>query len=125
MSANGELFDALTCDPLDLIERAGDDLPELHRWPRRMAELFDIEFAYSKRCGMDDDAAARDASARVILLCDYMGGGGPMYLPRGDALRAAVRDSQLYRRNNGRNLEDLAREKKRRVRRMQGRLFES
>ena len=139
MTESGELFDALTCDPLDLIERAGEDLPEVHRWPKRMAEMFDIEFRYSKRRGMADDEAAIDAGSRVILLCDYLGGGAPMYLPRGDDLRRAVRDSQLYRRANRDNLEALAREsgmtvtalydliareKRLRLRKMQGRLFE-
>lgn len=44
-----ELFDALTCDPLDLIERGGDALSDISRWPQRLRELFDIEYRYSLR----------------------------------------------------------------------------
>lgn len=138
MAEQAAMFDAMSCDPLDLIERAGDDMPDRARWPERMAELFDIEHAYNLKRGMSADDAARDAGARVILLCDYLG-GSVTYLPRGDALRQAVRDSITYRRHCGSNTEALARElgitttnlyallareKKRRLREMQGRLFE-
>jgi Mor family transcriptional regulator len=132
------MLDALTCDPLDLIEHAGDDMPNRARWPEKMAELFDIEYSYNTKQGMSEDDAAADAAARVILICDYLG-GSVTYLPRGDTLRQAVRDSAAYRRHTGRNTESLARElgitttnfyallareRKRRVRKMQGRLFE-
>lgn len=138
MSDQSELFDALTCDPLELIERAGTVLDDKTRWPQRLVELFDVLFAYhTKRRGLNEDDAARDASAQAILIADYLG-GAVVYLPRGDALRKAVRDSEAYRRHNGRNTEELAREygmtttkfyeliareKARRVRKMQGRLF--
>ena len=138
MSGQNELFDALTCDPLELIERAGTVLDDKTRWPQRLVEIYDVLFAYNSRrryAGVDE--AARDATAQAILLADYLG-GAVVYLPRGDALRKAVRDSEAYRRHNGRNTEELAREygmtttkfyeliareKARRLRRMQGRLF--
>lgn len=138
MSGQNELFDALTCDPLELIERAGTLLDDKTRWPQRLVEIYDVLFAYNtKRRGLGMDDAARDSSAQAILLADYLG-GAVVYLPRGDGLRKAVRDSEAYRRHDGRNTEQLAREygmtttkfyellareKARRVRRMQGRLF--
>lgn len=138
MSGQEEMFDALTCDPLDLIERGGEVLADKARWPQRLVELYDVLFAYARKIGLDDEASARDASARTLLIADYLG-GSVVYLPRGDALRRAVRDSEAYRRHNGRNTdmlareygmtstkfyELLARERRRRVRSFQGRLFE-
>lgn len=137
MTAQPELFNALTCDPLDLIERAGDVVTDRARWPQRMTELFDVLYAYNLRMGMQADTAAPDAAERTFLIADYLG-GSVVYLPRGDALRRAVRDAEAYRRHTGNNTEQLAREygmtttkfyeliareKARRVRRMQGRLF--
>lgn len=137
MTAQPELFNALTCDPLDLIERAGDVLTDRARWPQRMTELFDVLYAYNVRLGMQADTAAPDAAERTFLIADYLG-GSVVYLPRGDALRRAVRDAEAYRRHTGNNTEQLAREygmtttkfyeliareKARRLRRLQGRLF--
>lgn len=138
MSNQTEMFNALTCDPLELIERASGVLDDKTRWPQRLVEIYDVLFAYNaRRRGLAEDDAARDAAAQAILLADYLG-GAVVYLPRGDSLRKAVRDSEAYRRHNGRNTEELAREygmtttkfyeliareKSRRVRRMQGRLF--
>lgn len=137
MTAQPELFNALTCDPLDLIEHAGDVLTDRARWPQRMTELFDVLYAYNVRLGMQADTAAPDAAERTFLIADYLG-GSVVYLPRGDALRRAVRDAEAYRRHTGNNTEQLAREygmtttkfyeliareKARRLRRLQGRLF--
>ncbi|MDC8015180.1 Mor transcription activator family protein [Tahibacter soli] len=127
----------MTCDPLDLIERGGEVLADKARWPQRLVELYDVLFAYARKIGFDDEKAARDASERAVLIADYLG-GSVIYLPRGDALRKAVRDSEAYRRHDGRNTdalareygmkttkfyELLARERKRRLRTLQGELF--
>jgi len=136
MSGQGEMFDALTCDPV--IERGGEVLADKARWPQRLIELYDVLFAYARKAGFDDEAAARDASARAVLIADYLG-GSVVYLPRGDALRKAVRDSEAYHRHDGPNTEQLAREygisttqfygllareRRRRTRVLQGKLFE-
>lgn len=109
MSGQGAMFDALTCDPVDLLERGGDVLADKSRWPQRLVELYDVLFAYARKAGFDDEATARDASARAVLIADDLG-GSVVYLPRGDALRKAVRDSEAYRRHDGRNTDALARE---------------
>ena len=136
---NLELFNALTCDPMDLIEHAGDALTDRSRWPARLQELFDIEYRYSLRT-LSDDAAAQDAAARTFLIADYVGGSA-LYVPRGDALRLAVRNAEIYARYRGTaNHSALAREygvtephlyeivaaeKKRQIAKRQGRLFQS
>lgn len=133
----GTMFDALTCDPMDLIERGGEALSDVSRWPQRLRELFEIEHRYSLR-SMPADQAAADAGARTLLIADYLGGSA-VYLPRGDALRKAVRDAMIYARfNRASNMDTLAREfgvttphlyeivareKARNIAKRQGRLF--
>ena len=103
------MFDALTCDPMELIEKGGSALHDVSRWPQRLQELFDIERRYSAR-SMPSDHAAADAGARTMLIADYLGGSA-IYLPRGDALRKAVRDAMIYARfNRTSNMDALARE---------------
>lgn len=125
-------------DPFDLVERCSADLPEKNRWPERLAELYDVMFAYNRKLKMGDEEAARDAEARTILVAEYQGGAA-LYLPRGDELRRAVRDRRIYRVANRRNIEAIAREagltpkavyeilkreRARQIRKLQGRLFE-
>lgn len=102
-----QLFDALTCDPMQLIEQLGDaDAADL-KWPRRLHELYELHLAFNLRRGMAAEAAAADARDRCILLGDYL--GGKMFiLPRGDSLRLALRDKQIWSEFDGRNHEVLA-----------------
>jgi|JI10StandDraft_1071094.scaffolds.fasta_scaffold11442_4 Mor family transcriptional regulator len=135
---NLELFNPLSCDPMDLIERAGDALTDRSRWPARLQELFDIEYRYSLR-SLGADAAAQDAGARTFLIADYVGGSA-LYVPRGESLRLAVRNAEIYARYRGpanhaalareygvtepHLYEIVAAEKKRQVSKRQGRLFQ-
>lgn len=139
MSTAGQpnLFDPMQCDPLELVERGGAAAREMARWPQRLVELFELHRAFNLRRGMDPDRAAVDAAERVVLIAEYLG-GRPVYLPRGDAIRRAVRDATIYA-SQGVPVEELARrhgmavasvyeilEEQRRmfVDRMQGKLFE-
>lgn len=100
------LFDAMTCDVLDLIEHAGE--VDQRVWPQRLHQLFEIHRAYNRtRLRMPDAQAAADARDRSILLGDYLG-GRQFILPRGDALRQALRDKQIWLEFTGNNAEALA-----------------
>lgn len=100
-------MDATTCDPLDLIEQLGDDL-ELRKWPARLHDLYTLHREFNeRRRGMTPDAAALDARDRCILLANYLGGRA-YNIPRGDALRIALRDKQIHEEFNGKNHEELA-----------------
>lgn len=133
-----ELFDPMSADPVELIEHLGDTDPDELRWPKRLHELFEIHRAFNLRNGMAPEAAALDARDRCILLGDYLG-ARPYNIPRGDALRLALRDKLIWLAFNGRNHEELARQhgldlvhlyrvlrQQRRLARgkMQGKLFE-
>lgn len=101
------MFDALTCDPLDLIDQLGDDA-DTRRWPARLHQLFELHRHYNtKRAGMDEDDASIDARDRCILIGDYLGGRG-FIIPRGDALRQALRDKCIWLAYTGHNHEELA-----------------
>lgn len=100
------MFDALTCDPMELIDQLGTDV-DLRKWPERLHQLYELHRAFNLRRGMGAEQAALDARDRCILLGDYLG-GRPYNLPRGDALRVALRDKQIYLEFNGKNHEQLA-----------------
>lgn len=102
----GEIFDALTCDAVDLIERLGDDV-DTRKWPDRLHKLFELHRQFNLRRGMSDDLASIDARDRCLLLGDYLG-GRVFNLPRGDALRQALRDKLIWREFRGNNHEALA-----------------
>ena len=107
MTQQQTMFDALTCDPMELIERLGDDV-DTRRWPERLHTLYEIHRNYNaKRLRMSERAAQHDARDRCILVGDYLGGRG-FILPRGDALRRALRDKQMWLDFTGNNYEALA-----------------
>ena len=106
----GEMFDPISADAFDVAKIGLADMREArHRWPQRLAEFYDVEFAYNRRKGMDDEAAATDAAARVFLLASYLG-GRVLYIPDGDKMRIAIRDLQIQRAHGRRSVVDLARE---------------
>lgn len=102
-----ELFDPMTADPIELINHLGDTDPDELRWPKRLHDLFELHRAYNLRLGMDPEDAALDARDRCILLGDYLG-ARPYNIPRGDALRIALRDKLIWAQFTGRNHEALA-----------------
>lgn len=102
-----ELFDALTCDPMELIERLGDEV-DARIWPERLHLLFELHRNYNvKRVGWDEARATLDARDRCILLGEYLG-GRQFIIPRGDAIRRALRDKLMWHQFTGRNYDELA-----------------
>lgn len=97
MSENLPLFDddhaelGLLLDRIDAIP-----LGELHaRWPQLLADMIDLFCAELQRQGYDEVAARLSASKLVGALAHYYGGRA-VYLPTGEALKAALRDNQLF-----------------------------
>jgi Mor family transcriptional regulator len=107
MSDQPQLFDVMTCDPADLLDKGGDALLEMRKWPQRLVELFQVMEAYNRRQKMDPEAAARDAAERVVLIADYQG-GRPQYLPKSDEIRRGVRDALIFRFSGRIKVEQLA-----------------
>lgn len=90
----------------------GQDLsavPE-SKWAPMLASMVAVLEALYRRGGMDEMAAFRQASDSVMALADYWG-GRVVYLPRGDRLKLALRDAEIYRRFRGSaNADALAKE---------------
>ncbi|HCN7970909.1 TPA: positive regulator of late transcription [Escherichia coli] len=77
------------------------------RWPRALVELVDALETELKRQGVDD---ARSIARKQVMSLSWFLGGRQYYIPRGDALLAALRDDLIYCQFNGRNIEELRRE---------------
>lgn len=104
-----EMFDPISADAFDVAKLGAADMREArHRWPQRLAELFDVQLAYALRSGMDPETAERDATERTFLIADYIG-GRLLYIPSGEKLRIAVRDLQMARAQGRVSVDDLAR----------------
>ncbi|WP_145538191.1 Mor transcription activator family protein [Yersinia alsatica] len=75
-----------------------DDIPlgELHaRWPQLLADLIDLFSVELQRQGYDEIAARLTTSKLAGVLAHYFGGRA-VYLPTGEALKAALRDNKLF-----------------------------
>ncbi|MEM7988352.1 Mor transcription activator family protein [Morganella morganii] len=75
-----------------------DNIPETElqsRWPQLLADIVDLFSAELARQGYDVPAAKLSAGKLAGALAHYYGGRA-VYLPAGDALKAALRDNQLF-----------------------------
>jgi Mor family transcriptional regulator len=126
-------------DALDLIQRAADTNVDETQWAPLLVDMLRVLEALNKRCGLPDPAAFAAAQANVLALAEYFG-GRMVYLPKGDRLRIALRDAEMWRAFTGKNVPTLAQEydiseihcyavlKKQRAlhqHKLQGRLFEA
>ncbi len=82
---------------------------DMDRWPKVMAELVDVFRAEALRHKMAATEEAADKLARwlVLTLGGYFG-GRPMYLPKGDKLEIALRDTHIWQEFSGNNVPELA-----------------
>ena len=81
------------------------DATERGRWPLRLLELTDVAEAAIQR---HPGAAPRELAERLVLeIANYLG-GRPVYLPRGDALKRALRDRRIWRDSGKVSPDDLA-----------------
>lgn len=110
--ASIEQAELLSIDPAADPERLiGADLSDVpaDKWEKSVVEAIEVGEAELMRQGMDAEAAFLNASAVVLAISEYRG-GRLFYWPKGDRLRIAVRDAGLYRRFNGRNIDQLVEE---------------
>lgn len=91
-----------------LVEKAALDLPA-DRWAPTLAAMVAVLTAALKRQGIPEDEAPRLATAGVLAQAEYAG-GRMMYLPRGDRLRLALRDAEIWQRAKRGNIDALAQE---------------
>lgn len=81
----------------ELLEHLDEIPAEIKRkWPKDLAALLDIFEAALKRGGLDDTQAKRLAHALLAEQAMYCG-GRHIYIPKGDRLKQAIRDVELFR----------------------------
>lgn len=98
----------------DLLDHLSD-IPEAvqKKWPRDLSALVDIYSAALLRLGYGE-IEARKISHTLLAEQSMYCGGRYFYLPKGDALKKAIRDIDLHRDNSERGIQpdDLARKYK-------------
>ncbi|RRN04665.1 transcriptional regulator [Bibersteinia trehalosi] len=93
----GQLFDQL------------DHIPEneVHnRWPLLLLEVIDVMQAELQRQQFAENSAKLTACKLAGVIAHYFGGKS-FYLPAGDKIKEALRDVQIYRDFDGKNVPDL------------------
>lgn len=79
-----------------------------HRWPKAMAEMIEVLAAAAQRHGLaTDQGGAKEMARWVVMTLGQYFGGRQVYLPKGDILRAAIRDNQIWQEFTGHNHEAL------------------
>ena len=90
----------------ELVEKGAMDLPE-ETWGPTLAAMVAVLTTALQRQGIPEDEAPRLAAAGVLAQAEYAG-GRMMYLPRGDRLKIALRDYQIWQRAKRGNIQALA-----------------
>lgn len=106
MITQAELLPDAQVDPKGLLDAALDDVPQA-RWAQGLVHMIEVQEAEFRRLGHDQAEAFRLARSAVLAMSKYFG-GRQWYMPRGDALAAALRDAEIYRRAHRGNIAALA-----------------
>lgn len=97
--SNGELFDTGEVDKLepDKVLAHMNDAVVLARWQGTLNEMASIaEHKLRQLLPDKPDEVPTIARAMVYAICETMG-GAVVYIPRGDGLRRAIRDMEIFR----------------------------
>ncbi|UCZ84439.1 transcriptional regulator [Pseudomonas sp. L5B5] len=96
---NGELFESGEVDKLDPAKVLAhmNDAVVLARWEGTLTEMAGIAENKLRQVLPDKfDEVPNIARAVVYAICETMG-GSVVYIPRGDTLRRALRDAEIFR----------------------------
>jgi Mor family transcriptional regulator len=107
--AQEEMFDLKDSKGVDLTRHEARLVEMEHAWPKTLIELAEVFTAHFAERGLADEEAKREARSLVLTLAQYFG-GRMWYVPRGDTLRNALRDLEIWHRFDGRNAQALAAE---------------
>ena len=100
-------FKALDADVDDILRHLGHEVRDDRRvWPETLAELVDVFTEHLARQGQSRDQARAEAQDLIVVLAHHFG-GRRVYLPGDKTLRLALRDLQIWRDFDGRNIAVL------------------
>lgn len=109
--SNGQLFedDSDSLDADKVLAHMSDPAV-LRRWEGSLLEMVGVAEASLRRAMGNTEAVPALARHVVFGICDTMG-GSVIYLPRGELLKKAMRDAEIFREWHGSNArpDDLAR----------------
>ncbi|MGA5655246.1 Mor transcription activator family protein [Rahnella contaminans] len=80
-------------------------------WPGTLRDLLAVLVDEMRRAGLPESDVFDLAGRLTLALALYMGGRG-IYLPAGNRLKMAIRDTLIYSEFNGRNFKYLSRKYK-------------
>lgn len=111
--SNGELFDSREVDKLDprkVLANMNDPVV-LKRWEGTLIEMASLaEIKLREVLPEHQEQVPQIARAVVYAICETMG-GAVVYIPRGNILRRALRDAEIFRewREHSTRPDELAR----------------
>ena len=104
-----DLFDPDTM-PVDTVldELSHDTRNDPRSWPALLAELVDVMADYLDGLSLFDTAKSLELAQNIVIVMAHHLGGRPVYLPKDDRLKRAIRDIAVYRSFTGSNHLELA-----------------
>lgn len=96
-------------DGEDLLNHIGDEQALEHAWPATLAEMVDVIAHHMERQRKSDRTTAQTVAREITVLLARHFGGHPIYIPKGNSLDLAIRDTKIWHEFNGRNVTELAR----------------
>jgi len=93
-------------DAASLVGKDLADVPE-SKWAPMLANTLAVLESLYRRRGMDESTAFLLARDSTMELAEYLG-GRVNYFPRGDRLKLALRDAEIFRRARRGNIQQLA-----------------
>lgn len=78
------------------------------KWPTLLTEVVDVVANELKKLGYDEEDSIQKAKKITFAISSYFGGKS-FYLPAGEPLKRALRDYEIYRSFDGKNIDQLIR----------------
>jgi len=106
-AGQNDLFGHADLTAADVLQHLRDPAL-LERWPHNLRDLLDVSAHAMRKEGRSDDDAQRLSAAVVLAIAEFFG-GCQFYFPKGELIRAALRDRAIWQAFNGRNVFELVR----------------
>lgn len=79
-----------------------------HKWPELLVQLLDAAADSARQCGLGNEMA-EELAMTIISNQAKLFGGLQVYIPKGEILKRALRDREIYKQARHVDVESLAR----------------